>query len=141
MFMKLGWTPPADDNDDGDLIQDLSIDDPMFDLDLLWPTDDVDDDEEYSSDSDVSISAPPYSPLQQDTEILPNLDQGDVSVAPDYLGTSSNIDTSDSLASTDQILPLTPIVESAVITSTENVNLSGQLIWYIHYTVIKFDLR
>lgn len=54
----------------------------MFDLDLLWPTDDVNDDEEYSSDSDVSISAPPYSPLQRDTEILPDLDQGDVSIAP-----------------------------------------------------------
>ena len=141
MFMKLGWTPPVDNNDDGDLIQDYSIDNPMFDLDLLWSTDDVDDDdEEYSSDSNVSISAPPYSPLQRDTEILPNLDQ-DVSIAPDYLESSSNIDTSDSLTSTDQIHPLTPIVERAVITSNENVSLSGQLIWYVHYTVIKFDLR
>ena len=127
--MRLGWAPPNDDdNDDNDddMIVESDASDPVLDLDLFLPTDDVNDEDEnetdYSSDSSVSCSAPPYSPLQPDTV----LDQQDISIATDHSETSTGIDMCDTSTSTNQHATVTPNIESTAIVAA-NISSPGQL--------------
>ena len=111
--------PPNDHNDEVD--PDFNSYDLTCDLGLLWCTnDEIDENDgnetEYSSDSDVSFSAPPYSPLQLDTETLPELDQ-DVLVLQDCPGVSTGIESCDT---TNQSLTLTPNVEATVAVSSND---------------------
>jgi len=120
--MKLGWTPPSDHNDEVD--PDFNSCDSMCDLDLLWcMNDEIDENDgnetENSSDSDVSFSAPSYSPVQLDTETLPEWDQL-VLTSPDHPGASTGIDTCDN---TDQLD--SNVEETIAILSTGSVSSSG----------------
>ena len=72
MFMKLGWSTPADDAPDDD-----DAGDPFYDLFLGYDDNIIDDnniidnasnvtsadDTDCSTDSEISFSAPPYSPI------------------------------------------------------------------------------
>ena len=74
-------------------------------------------------DSDVLFSAPPYSPLQLDTETLSEWPDQDVLVSPDCPGVSTGIDIHDTA---NQSLTLTLNVDATVaVSSTDTVSSSG----------------
>ena len=105
--MKLGWTPP----DNISVMEDSDTSDPCFDL--FWSPDDMngenEDNTDYSSDSDTSISAPPFSPIRLDTE---EMDQQDISIT-----TNSN-----TLTVMDQLQVFTPNIEQIVTSNADNTS-------------------